>query len=514
MTQMAKGANLPVPSDTLNVAVTWIRAPGVPDVDVSALLLDPSGRVRGDADLVFYNQSEHPSGSVRHLGKGEGTAGATADWLWLDLAAVEAAVDRVVVAASADGGAFGDVPMLDVRVGVPTGQIIACFTIDDALTETAFVFGEFYRRNGGWKFRAVGQGYDSGLAGLATDFGITVADAEGAADSAGTAGAAGTAGIHMPTAAPMPAPTAPPPPPAAAPFPPQVPGVPPQSDGPVFKAPGVPPAPQPPAAPPGFPPPAAPPGFQAPGAPPVPQPPSTPPAFPPPASFPPPAVPPSAPPPATRPPVAGFAAPDHFGSVPSPPPAAGSLDDLGAGFPAFVQQGQGKQRVTCPPSLPAGCRVVVEIECRNSISVNIDTCDEYGRSDQSLLSAYEDEVHGRTVALVPKDRPLSLLVRADTPWTLRVLPLGHARRLDHTLHGRGPDLLVYEGPAGVLSFVHQGESNFAVWHHSKSADPTWPQDEEDLLVNEVGRLDLLAPVQGPGLLRVEADGPWRIAVGG
>ncbi|MEV6003641.1 TerD family protein [Streptomyces griseomycini] len=430
MTQMVKGGNLPVPAAALQVAVTWRQGPGVPDVDVSALLLDATGRVRSDADLVFYNQPAHPSGTVRHLGKGQGADGTGADWLWLDLAAVEPGVDRVVVAASADGGAFGQVPLLDVRLGLPDGQPVASFAIGDASAETAFVFGEFYRRNGGWKFRAVGQGYASGLAGLATDFGITVAEA-------------------------------PQPVPAAAPAPPPLPAAP------------VPPPPPPGAA-------AAPYAVPAPhGAP------------------------------------APYAAPAAPAAPASPvPPTDRLASELALSFPPFVHRASGKQRVTCPPNLPPGARVVVEIECRDSISVHIDSCDAYGRADRDLLSAYEDEVHGRTFATVPEDRPLCLLVRADTPWTLRVLPLAHARRLVHDLNGRGPDLLVYEGPAGVLSFVHQGESNFAVWHHFTSPDPEWPGDDEDLLVNEVGRLDVLAPVRAPGLLRIEADGPWRAGVGG
>jgi stress response protein SCP2 len=127
MTEMVKGGNLPVPVAVLQVAVTWQQGPGVPDVDVSALLLDATGRVRSDADLVFYNQREHPSGTVRHLGKGQGADGSTADWIWLDLAAVEPAVDRVVVAASADAGTFGQIPKLDVRVGLPEGSPVASF---------------------------------------------------------------------------------------------------------------------------------------------------------------------------------------------------------------------------------------------------------------------------------------------------------------------------------------------------------------------------------------------------
>ncbi|WP_411098240.1 TerD family protein [Streptomyces sp. x-45] len=408
MTVMTKGGNLPVPAAGLQVAVTWRQGAQVPDVDVSALLLDATGRVRSDADLVFYNQPAHPSGAVRHLGKGQGADGTGADWLWLDLAAVELGMDRVVVAASTDAGTFGQVPFLDVRVALPDGQQVASFTIGDASTETAFVFGEFYRRNGGWKFRAVGQGYASGLAGLATDFGISVAED------------------------PAPVPVAPPP------------------------------------------------------------------------VAPPPVAPPPAAPPHAAPVAASFPA----------PPADRLAAELALSFPPFTHRASGKERVTCPPNLPPGARVVVEIECRDSISVHIDSCDAYGRADRDLLSTYEDEVHARTFATVPEDRPLSLVVRADTPWTLRVLPLAHARRLVHSLNGRGPDLLVYEGSAGVLSFVHQGQSNFVVWHYFTSDDPEWRDDEEDLLVNEVGRLDVLAPVRAPGLLRIEADGPWRIGVGG
>ncbi|WP_143664663.1 TerD family protein, partial [Streptomyces sp. NRRL B-24572] len=164
MTQIPKGANVAVPPQDLHVAVSWRTGHGVPDVDVSALLLGPGERVRGDADLVFYNHAEHPSGAVRHLGKSApGAPGSpAADWLWLDLARVEPDVGRLVIAASADGGAFGQVPGLDVRVTDGAGNPVAHCAIGDATTETAFVFGEFYRQGGGWRFRAVGQGYASG----------------------------------------------------------------------------------------------------------------------------------------------------------------------------------------------------------------------------------------------------------------------------------------------------------------------------------------------------------------
>ncbi|MFG2811868.1 TerD family protein [Streptomyces sp. NPDC048410] len=170
---MPKGSNTPVPTTALRVEVTRRAGPGIPDVDASALLL-ANGRVRADGDFVFYNQPAHPSGAVRHQGK-ETTGAQVTDTLLVDLARVKAGIERIVLAASADGGTFGQVPGLAVQISdAVTGDGAARFDSTGATVETAFVLGEFYRRQGSWKFRAVGQGYDSGLAGLATDFGITV----------------------------------------------------------------------------------------------------------------------------------------------------------------------------------------------------------------------------------------------------------------------------------------------------------------------------------------------------
>lgn len=170
---MLKGANVPVPARSVRVELGWRSGGGVPDVDASALLL-VSGKVRSDADFVFYNQPAHASGSVRHDGK-RPVGGAVTDTLTVDLDRVEPAIDRIVLAASSDGGDFGRVPGLYVRVvDAGNGSELARYDSTDATVETAFILGELYRRQGAWKFRAVGQGYGSGLAGLATDFGITV----------------------------------------------------------------------------------------------------------------------------------------------------------------------------------------------------------------------------------------------------------------------------------------------------------------------------------------------------
>ncbi|QQC88021.1 TerD family protein [Streptomyces alfalfae] len=206
---MPKGSNVPVPAPAVRIEMGWGSDAGVPDADASALLLASSGKVRSDADFVFYNQPGHSSGAVRHEGKQRSGTGVT-DVLSVDLARVEPAVERVVLAASADGGTFGQVPGLYVRVvDAADGAEIARYDSADATVETAFVLGELYRRQGAWKFRAVGQGYGSGLEGLAEDYGITVDEPQQAAPAAQT-----------PPAPPSPAPAAAPAaPPAATPAP-------------------------------------------------------------------------------------------------------------------------------------------------------------------------------------------------------------------------------------------------------------------------------------------------------
>ncbi|MGW0117034.1 TerD family protein [Streptomyces sp. NPDC003327] len=195
MTKIVKGGNLPVPGQVWRIAVVRRAAgDGVPEVDASALLLDATGRVRGDGDLVFYNQLTHPSGAVRHIGQVRDEQHRVADWLEVDTALVEPAVHRIVISASTDAGTFGQVPGLHIRtISAGTGKQLALYEVDDASTETAFVLGEFYRRDGAWKFRAVGQGWDSGLVGLAADFGIEGRDPDEAAPDAVTALDAGPA---------------------------------------------------------------------------------------------------------------------------------------------------------------------------------------------------------------------------------------------------------------------------------------------------------------------------------
>lgn len=142
----------------LSVAVQGLSA------DVSALLLGPDGKVRGDHDLVFYNHPAQDGVSV------EGAA------VTADLPRLPADVHRVIVVVSADplqpGAAFTRAPQLSI---VQNRATKASFTAPDFTAgETVVVLAELYRRGDGWKVRAVGQGYASGLAGLATDYGVDV----------------------------------------------------------------------------------------------------------------------------------------------------------------------------------------------------------------------------------------------------------------------------------------------------------------------------------------------------
>lgn len=174
MTAMTPGSNLPLTAARVAVDVT---APA--RLDVSGLLLAADGKVRSDADFVFYNQPAGPG--VTHS-----AAPAGGDTITVDTAAVPDGIEKIVVTASLDaaGATFaGTEPTATVR-NADDGSALASFTPPRLGSETALVVVEIYRRAGAWKVRAVGQGYANGLAGIATDFGVTVD--EPAAPSAAT----------------------------------------------------------------------------------------------------------------------------------------------------------------------------------------------------------------------------------------------------------------------------------------------------------------------------------------
>ncbi|MFE2721787.1 TerD family protein [Kitasatospora sp. NPDC059327] len=152
------------------------------DLDASALLCNAVGKVVSDQHFVFFNNLRSPDGSVEHSGDNL-TGGGDGDdeQIKVDLDAVPAGVAKVVFPVSiydADARlqSFGQVRNAFIRiVNQANGQELARYDLsEDASTETAMVFGELYRNGAEWKFRAIGQGYASGLRGIATDYGVNV----------------------------------------------------------------------------------------------------------------------------------------------------------------------------------------------------------------------------------------------------------------------------------------------------------------------------------------------------
>ncbi len=151
------------------------------DLDASALLC-AQGRVLGDEYFIFYNNLKSPEGSVEHTGDElVGGTGGDDETVLVDLTSVPDRVDKIVFPVSiydADtrSQTFGQVSNAYIRVVNQADQTeLARYDLsEDASTETAMIFGELYRYGGEWKFRAVGQGYASGLRGIALDFGVNV----------------------------------------------------------------------------------------------------------------------------------------------------------------------------------------------------------------------------------------------------------------------------------------------------------------------------------------------------
>ncbi|MFL3867202.1 MULTISPECIES: TerD family protein [unclassified Streptomyces] len=208
MTAMTPGSNIPL--SAARVAVD-VAAPV--RLDVSGLLLTADGKVRSDDDFIFYNQPSGPGVTYRAGG------GSAPDAIVVDTTAVPAGIEKIVVTASPDaaGQTFqGIEPTATVR-NADDGTPLATFTPPRLSDETALVVIEIYLRNGAWKARAVGQGYANGLAGIATDFGVSVEE------EPATAPVPAAAAPPAPVAAPVdpriapPAPAAPPAPPAAPP---------------------------------------------------------------------------------------------------------------------------------------------------------------------------------------------------------------------------------------------------------------------------------------------------------
>lgn len=150
------------------------------DLDASALLLGANGKVRSEADFIFYNQLKSIDGSVEHAGDNRTGAGDGDDEVVkVDLSRIPADVDKVVFIVTIHDAdtrkqSFGQVGGSFIRVvnEVSGVEVVRYDLAEDASTETAMVFAELYRNNGEWKFRAVGQGYAGGLKALANNYGM------------------------------------------------------------------------------------------------------------------------------------------------------------------------------------------------------------------------------------------------------------------------------------------------------------------------------------------------------
>ena len=435
MTQIIKGGNLPVPGQVWRVAVVRQAAgDGVPEVDASALLLDAEGRVRGDGDLVFYNQPAHASGAVRLLEQVRDGERRVADWLEIDTERVEPAVQRIVITASSEDGTFGQVPGLHIRtVSAATGEQLALYEVDDASTETAFVLGEFYRREEAWKFRAVGQGWDSGLVGLAEDFGIVGRDPEAEAE-------AEVAPDDEPVHDDEPASS------GASPE-----AIPEELLSKVREAEAA----------------------------------------------------------------AGAASVRTTPRVPvQRPPRTGPQSDaelFGQDFPEFVRSGEGKADITVDVPIPAGY-VVVESTRRGDGYFAVHSIDGKGDSDALLANTVMKDQGARRVLRYDGKAPLRLRVSAyDESWTVAVRPVSTVEVLDGTAEGRGSDVLLYTGPAGLLSSRLRTRLGFE-WFNVHGYEP---DGRDHLLANEASRFprETRPLPEGPLLVQlVSADGDWTLKV--
>ena len=152
------------------------------DLDASAFLLTATGKVRGDHDFIFYNQLKSQDGSVEHTGDNRSGQGDGDDEIILvNLSKVAPEVEKIAITvtihdAQTRGQNFGQIANAFIRVvNQDTNVEVVRFDLaEDYSTETAMVFGEVYRHNGEWKFRAVGQGYAGGLAAMCQQYGIQI----------------------------------------------------------------------------------------------------------------------------------------------------------------------------------------------------------------------------------------------------------------------------------------------------------------------------------------------------
>lgn len=218
MQRLPMGGNAPLNAARFDVVVDWPAQCGV--LDASAYMLDASGRVRGDADMIFYNQRADASGCLRIT-----TLDAGVTCFTFDLQMVPEGIERIVICTTVEDTAKTMAAFQGVNARVVTNGEASLGFYPELLgaTEVAMQLVEVYRRNGAWKLRAVGQGFNAGLGALARSFGIDVAENDAPAP---TPAPPPLAHLSQPVAEPVvpfrhvgspaqpPAPPPPPPPPA------------------------------------------------------------------------------------------------------------------------------------------------------------------------------------------------------------------------------------------------------------------------------------------------------------
>ncbi|HLD66745.1 MAG TPA: TerD family protein [Pseudomonas sp.] len=194
MNSLTPGANASVPTGTLSVDIRFAppQVAGA-DIDVSAFLLTAAGKVRGDQDMIFYGQKSSADASVSLSASNPGQVTFS-----LDLARLDPAIEKIALSATIyeNRASFASLANLGLSIGQAGTALIEAPIATQGMAETALILGEFYRRQGAWKFRCIAQGFAGGLQPLAEHFGITVAAPAPAQPAA------------APTPAPAPAPAA------------------------------------------------------------------------------------------------------------------------------------------------------------------------------------------------------------------------------------------------------------------------------------------------------------------
>ncbi|MER7520064.1 TerD family protein [Streptomyces sp. NPDC126499] len=451
MRGLVKGNNAFVPTAALRAAVRS-------GVDVAALLVTERGRVRGDSDIVFDGAPAHASGAVRLTGSEDGTV-----WVDADLPRIEEAITRVLLVASTEAGALRDAHGLSVEVFGPDGSAVVAYEVTDAGDETAMVLAELYRRSGGWKFRAVGQGYVDGLTGLARDHGVDVSEAPRETPVQAPAPDTSTAPVTARAEAPA------------------------TAQGEPGTRPQAPDQPQAPAR--------------------VRRPtraelldmtPEQIRAL------------------ALEARASAQEAPESPASAALPvQPSRPSTGQWRHGSDFTPRKLRGRENdVITLDGLPPGV-ILVELDVTGPGYTGMWPLDGNNKKLRYLVSSTIDDFRGRVVTTVPEDGRLRLRLETDGEWRLRVAPLSTAPLLTgKPLKSRGPDVLRYTGGPVDVVFGYEGDSNFIVhlFELAGHDDLTRLPARGTNAVNEIGRRKETVPLPaGPLVLSLPAsDGLWSV----